>query len=209
MKQNNKPFCLTGNIGCGKTAVAQFLSEYPDVVIIDCDSLAKNIIASGKYKDQINAILGIEAFPEGKVDFSRIASVFFTDAEKKKSYEALIHPLLWEKVDAIILGLDDSMLCIIESAIVYETKTQEMYRAIIAVTCSYEEQIRRLQENRNMTLADIEARLANQLPASEKETKADFLINTECTMSELEVKVDELYWNLKELKEHLISPKNN
>ncbi len=39
-----KPFGLTGNIGCGKSTVATLLSKYPDVLILDCDRIAKEII---------------------------------------------------------------------------------------------------------------------------------------------------------------------
>lgn len=44
-----KPIGLTGNIGCGKSTVASLLSKYQDVTILDCDFIAKDIIANGAY----------------------------------------------------------------------------------------------------------------------------------------------------------------
>lgn len=192
-----KPFGLTGNIGCGKSTVAKFLAEYPDVLIIYTDNVAKEIIAGGSYGAQINALLGTDVFPDGKVDFKLIADIIFSDADKKKRFEELVHPLVWAAVREKVDKDGNDKVCVVESAILYETGSEGRFAAVVVAACDTEEQFRRLRENRKMTNEEIRARLERQLPSSEKESRARFVIHTDCDLGILKNKVAHLYEELK------------
>lgn len=191
-----KLFGLTGNIDCGKSAVASLLSTYPDVTVLDCDTAAKNIMMSGEHKEEINSILGEDVFLFAGPDFKRIAEIIFADAEKKGRLEVLIHPLVLKAVREIYNELPNNHMCIVESALVYEIKWEKEFSAVIVVSCHRREQIRRLQK-RGMSINDITRRLANQMPSSEKESRADIILRTDCPLEELGKKVYELYQKLK------------
>ena len=195
-----KPFGLTGNIGCGKSTVATLLSKYPDVLIIDCDRIAKDIISSDEHRQQINTILGINVFLDDKVDFRAIARIIFEIPEKKRSLETLIHPLVWAVVDEKTASAGNSKICVVESAIIFETTSEGKFAAIIVATCNPHEQFRRLRENRHMDDVQIQARLDQQLPSSVKEQQAQFVIHTNCSLDQLEDRVSDLYNNLKQQK---------
>lgn len=195
-----KPFGLTGNIGCGKSTVASLLSTYPDVLAIDCDRIAKEAISSGRYNDAINSVLGIDAFPKGSVDFKAIAKIIFEDLEKKGRLEALIHPIVWSTVDQMVASTGISKICVVESALIFETRSEHKFAAIITATCGVREQFRRLREHRRMTDGLIRMRLARQLPSSEKGRRAKFTIDTDCSLDQLKGRVHALYLNLKRQK---------
>ena len=194
-------FGLTGNIGCGKSTVASLLSQHGDVSVIDCDKIAKNLIASGTYRQEINTLLGEEVFYEEEVDFTLMAEIIFQDPEKKKALEALIHPLVWKAVEREAAKLSDQSICIIESAIIYETSTENKFGAVIVATCEEDEQIRRLRENRHMSEDGIVARLESQISQAEKVRRAQFVIKTNCSLEELKERVHTLYETLKKWKE--------
>ena len=195
-----KPFGLTGNIGCGKSTVAALLSMYPNMLILDCDRVAKEIVSSNEHRQQIDAILGTNFFPDKKVIFREIAKIIFEEPEKKRLLEALIHPLVWATVDERVTLADDSKMCVVESAIIFETKSENRFAEIIVATCNPHEQFRRLRDDRHMDNVQIQARLDQQLPSSIKEQRAQFVIHTDCSLDQLEDRVSDLYRNLKQQK---------
>ena len=196
-----KAFGLTGNIGCGKSTVASLLSKYSDVSVIDCDKIAKDLIASDSHRQEINSILGEEVFPEGKADFALIAQIIFSNPEKKKGFEELTHPLVWKIVEKQVAEQFSQKICIVESAIIYETAAENKFDAVIATICEEDEQFRRLHEDRHMDYADIVIRLKSQIPQAVKAHKAQFVIKTNCSMEELKERVHTLYKILKKWKE--------
>lgn len=195
-----KTFGLTGNIGCGKSTVASLLSKYPDVLVFDCDRIAKEIISGGLYKKEINYILGIDAFVSENPDFEKIAKIIFKNNKKKKLFEELIHPLVWATVEETIESAGNQKICIVESAIIYETKSEDKFVAVIVAACNPKEQFRRIQNDRKIDCADIQARLAQQIPSSEKEARAQFVIHTDCSKTTLKDRVSDLYQKLKQKK---------
>lgn len=195
-----RPFGLTGNIGCGKSTIASLLTKYPDVLVIACDRIAKEIILSNEHRQQINAILGSNIFMSEGVNFQVIAEIIFKEPKKKRLLEGLIHPLVWEIVDQEIATVGDSKICVVESAIIFETDNVDRFTAIIVAVCNPYEQFRRLRKNRQMDDVQIQARIAQQLSSSEKEHRAQFIIHTDCKLDQLEDRVSNLYYDLKKQK---------
>lgn len=193
-------FGLTGNIGCGKSTVAKLLSEHRDVSIFDCDRIAKEIMSGTGCRKEISDILGTDVFLGGKVDFKAIAKIIFEKPEKKRLLEELVHPLVWKTVCEKVDSTGDSKICIVESAIIYETASEDTFLATIVAVCNSLEQFRRLREDRHMTDADIQTRLGQQLSSSEKEKRAQFVIRTDCSLEQLKDRVSDLYHNLKQRK---------
>ncbi len=190
-------FGLTGNIGCGKSMVATLLTMYHDVVAFDCDKIAKQIIASFAHRATIEQVLGANVFSAVGVDFKAIAKIVFGDVERKKQLEEFIHPLVWDAVQREIVKLEDWQIAIVESAILYETHREDKFVGIIVSVCDEDKQRRWLREVRKMTDANIDARLREQLPAAEKERRAQFVIRVGVPMSGLRRRVSVLYWQLK------------
>lgn len=195
-----KPFGLTGNIGCGKSTVASLLRKYPDVLVLDCDHIAKKIILSNEYRQQINTILGSNVFMKEGANFHVIAEIIFKEPTKKRLFEGMIHPLVWAIVDQKIATVGDSKICVVESAIIFETNNVDRFTAIIVAVCNSYEQFRRLRKNRQMDDVQIQARIDQQLSSSEKEHRAQFIIHTDCKLDQLENRVSNLYYDLKKQK---------
>lgn len=197
---NMKPFGLTGNIGCGKSTVAALLSNYPDVLVLDCDHIAKEIISSSRYREKINTILGTNIFLNEKTDFRAIAQIIFNKPKKKGLLEELIHPLVWTDVQEKVDQIGSSKICVVESAIIFETGSEDRFTAVIIATCNPHEQFRRLRGIRQMEDVQILARLDQQLPSLLKEQRAQFVIHTDCSLNQLKDRVSNLYHNLKQQK---------
>src|SRR6185369_14688189 len=84
---------LTGNIGSGKSTVAQMLSER-GATIIDADVLARRAVELGtaayhRIADRWgNAIIS----PDGTLDRAALRRVVFADHEQLEELNAIVHP---------------------------------------------------------------------------------------------------------------------
>lgn len=196
-----KLFGLTGNIGCGKSTVASLLSEYLDVVVFDCDRIAKKIIPHGSNKQNIVSILGGEVFSLRGINLKAIARIIFCNPQKKRLLEDFVHPLVWTAIQEKIADLEGEKIYIVESALLYEVGWENRFTGIIVVACDLAEQMRRLKKVRRMEDVDIRTRLMQQLPLEEKVKRAQFVIDTHCTIEQLTKRVSDLYQKLREQKE--------
>lgn len=194
-----KLYGLTGNMGCGKSTVAKFLAAKSDVIVFDCDKIAKEVIARDAIRQDVSEIAGAEIFMDGgMVDWKKLAAIVFSDKQKKLCLENLVHPLVREHIACAAERFSQNTIGIVESAIIYETNWHAAFDGIIVVVCDEKEQVRRLQNLRSMSGKDIRARLNAQLPQREKEQRADFIISTKRSLEELEQKVNELYLKLRQ-----------
>ena len=189
-------FGLTGNIGCGKSTVASLLATQPDAAVYDCDRIAKDIIRSGEHRPEIQTALGTDVYSTGTANLAMIASIIFHDASRRKALEALIHPLVWERIRTSVEEDHDHCIYIIESATLYESGDNKRCVGVIVATCEPAEQLRRLCTDRHMTPEDIDARRAAQWPMSGKEMRAQFLIRTDGTLDTLRERTEVLYQQL-------------
>lgn len=195
-----KLYGLTGNIGCGKSTVAKLLVIQGDVVVFDCDKIAKEIIASEAIRQDLVKIVGSGIFSnDNTVDWKKLAGIVFSDKRKKFRLEHLVHPLVRETIAQESECLSHDMIGIVESAIIYETSWYDAFNGVVVATCGRSEQVRRLKKHRNMSEDDILARINAQLPQYEKEHRANFVISTDCSPVQLETNVVDLYNKLKQL----------
>ena len=83
---------LTGGIGSGKTSVAKLL-EKKGFPVYYSDDEAKNIVnKDSELKEKIIALLGEEAYQDGKYNRRFVAKKVFIDSEVLNELNHLIHP---------------------------------------------------------------------------------------------------------------------
>ncbi|MBI1839051.1 MAG: dephospho-CoA kinase [Candidatus Colwellbacteria bacterium] len=187
---------LTGNMGCGKSTVAKFFGEFQGVVIFSADDVAKELLREERYAEKLSDPLGANIFTGGKVDFRKIAQAVFSDSETLRKLEHFIHPLTWRAIRDRMREYDQVSFFLVESALIYEAAWEKYFDAIIVVTCSPEEQCRRIQNSRDLSEEEITKRLMRQLTVKEKVKRADFVIDTTCSIGEVRSKVKDLYYRL-------------
>lgn len=190
---------LTGNIGCGKSTVSKLLAAYPQVILVDTDTLAKQIAALPEHAETITQIVGFPVDFSKSEDRKHLAEVLFNNQQILVAYQQFIHPLVWKKVDEQFDVLQCGLL-IVESAILFEVHSEHHYDKIIMVTCDESVQIDRLcNGNRAMQEPDVRARMSLQMAQSIKKEKADFVIDNSGTEQQLEQYVLQLYNDLNQL----------
>jgi dephospho-CoA kinase len=188
MKMLKKVFGLTGGIGSGKSTLAKILQKkYSDIEVFDCDNVAKKIMEE-------------ETKKTGNVfDKKKIAKIIFNNPEEKIKLERLIHPKVWHELDKLIKKLDKEKIVLVETAILFETgKNKDMFKNI-GVVCGLTERKRRIKKRNNWSDEEINLRIKNQSNQEIIKKKTDVIIDSECSLKELEGKAEKLY-------EYLVNP---
>ncbi len=197
MEASKKPtYGLTGNMGCGKSTVAKFLCQFQDVVTFSADDIAKELLCEKRHAEKLSGLLKANIFTGGRVDFHKIAQVVFSDPEALRKLERFIHPLTWQAIRDRIQGHTKASFFVVEAALIYEVGWENFFNAVIVVTCSPEEQHRRIQSNKGLPEEETARRLTRQLPIEEKVRRADFVIDTTCPLEEVRSKVKDLHYQL-------------
>src|SRR5437868_6633731 len=171
-------FGLTGNIGTGKSTVAQLFAEL-GVPVVDADRVAGDVVAPGTPGlAEVAARLPGVVSETGELDRKTLAERVFADAQERAALNAILHPRIGAEVRARLdrLAARGAALAIYEAALIVENGLHHGLDGLIVVTAPVEEQIRRLRVRDGMSEGDARARIAAQLPAHEKVKAADFVI---------------------------------
>ena len=153
---------LTGGIGSGKTTIANLFATEFAIPIYIADTKAKELIAKDTHLQQeIKALLGEEAFVEGKYNTAFVASIVFSTPEKLQALNQLIHPYVQQDF-ARWREEQHSPYVIKESAILFESGSYKDCDYIITITAPLEERIRRVMLRDKIDRKTVEKRIKNQ-----------------------------------------------
>lgn len=189
---------LTGGIGSGKSTVAKIFAETGDFFVIDTDQIAKELMISQEHA--ISKLLQLE----GQFTLKAVAAKIFSNQKSKNALEALIHPLVKNRVQQLI-DRENYEQFLVESALIYESGWQDDFDLVIAVSCPVELRIKRAMRRSNLQRSELEQRIALQCNIESVHT--GLLINTECDLEELRQRVLEVRIQLKDRRNLWIKTK--
>ena len=167
---------LTGGIGSGKTTIANLFALHFSIPIYIADTKAKELVANNKQLQQeIVALLGEEAFVEGRYNTAFVAQEVFSNKEKLDKLNAIIHPyvqhdfLQWKRSQ-------QAPYVIKEAAILFESGSYRDCDFIIMVTAPLEERIKRVMLRDKIDRETVEKRIKNQWNDEKKIELSTFVI---------------------------------
>lgn len=194
---------LTGGIACGKSTVSRKLVER-SIPIIDADEVAKWVVRPGSPGlKSIQQEFGNEILlPDGSLDRRKLGQRVFGHPEQLQRLEAITHPLIRAEVLLRRQKLEAAQcpFVIYDVPLLFETKSEKQFDAIIVVTCGEQQQRERLRRRNQLTEAEIDARLSSQMPLRFKEQHADFVIENNQDEEHLMREIDRLTSWLSEKK---------
>ena len=171
---------LTGGMACGKSFVAAALRDL-GAHILEADELGHEAIAPGG--EAHDAVLA--AF--GTTDRAELAAAVFGNPLQLAKLNSIVHPAVRERARRAaseINSRDSQAVIVYVAAILMESGGMDGLRKVIVVNCPHEQQLARALERPGATKEGVLARLAHQMPVSEKLARADFVIDTGGTKDE-------------------------
>ena len=187
---------LTGGIGSGKSTVARLL-EKRGAVVFDADLLAREAVEPGTpgHAAVIERFGADVLAPGGELDREALASIVFADPSARRDLEEIVHPevrrLFAEGSEAY---RDTDRVVVFSAPLLVETGMHTAFEILVVVSATVGTQIERLMRQRGMSEPSIRARIDAQAPLEDKAAAADFLIDNEGSLDELESQVERL-WN--------------
>lgn len=167
---------LTGGIGSGKTIVSQLFKTL-GCVIYNSDNRAKDLYFNSEVKQQVISLLGQEVYTNnGELNKVFISQIVFSDDDKLKQLNAIIHPAVKKDFDSFVKSYPSNTLIIKESALLFEENLYLNCDATILVTAPIELKIERIIKRNSLSKTEIEKRMLTQWADEQKIPLADFVI---------------------------------
>ena len=183
---------LTGGIGSGKSSVLKIFKKI-GISTYNADESAKELISSNKkIIFSIKQLLGEDIYNENELNSKLVSKIVFNDKEKLKSLNSIIHPEVAKDFDNFCFEHRNESYIIKEAAIIFETKTENLFNKIIYVKAPKEIRIDRVMQRDNLSREDVLNRIQNQINETSIIDKCDFIIDN-INYSELEEKVLEIH----------------
>ena len=170
---------LTGNIGSGKTTVAQVF-ELLGIPVFYADDEAKRVMVADRLLiEGIKQTFGPQAyFDDGSLNRKYISGIVFNNKAELEKLNALVHPAVFRAFDSFDQLHKGAPYVIREAAILFESGSYKMCDRAIMITAPLEARIARVIERDGISRADVESREARQLSQEEKLKLAnDIIIN--------------------------------
>ena len=192
---------LTGNIGSGKSTVAQMFSER-GVTIIDADVLARRAVevgttAHGKIVERWgSAVLGAD----GRLDRGALRRIVFADQRELEELNTIVHPEVERLRQRLVADArkrgDRVVVC--DIPLLFERHMTDLFDRIILVDAQRPVRLERLMSDRSLKETEAMEMIAAQMPAELKRARADILIENNGTLGQLERRVHDVWSTLFE-----------
>ncbi|GAA2401939.1 dephospho-CoA kinase [Streptomyces glaucosporus] len=190
---------LTGGIGAGKSEVSRLLDSY-GAVVVDADKIAREVVEPGTPGlAAVVAEFGEEILaPDGTLDRPRLGAVVFGDPERRKALNAIVHPLVGARSAELQEAAGEDAIVVHDVPLLAENGLAPLYDAVVVVDASTETRLDRLVRLRGMDEAEARARMAAQATREQRLAVADFVIDNDGPLEELEPQVAEVWRRLEE-----------
>ena len=170
---------LTGGIGMGKSTVAAAFRR-ARIPVFDADEVVHQLQArGGRAVKPIQAIFP-EAIRNGAVDRTALRQAVLGNLYAFKQLERILHPMVREEEQAFLgrARRAGHRIAVLDIPLLLETDDIHRVDKIVVVSAPRSVQIHRVRQRRKMSLGDIEAIIARQMPDAEKRRRADVVIRT-------------------------------
>lgn len=169
---------LTGGIGSGKSTVADCFTA-AGVPVIDTDVIARELTApGGTALEAIRAAFGDTVMQaNGRLDRAALRRRVFADAPARRQLEAILHPLIRQRVEQTLATLTASFAVIVIPLLVESGGYRDVLDRVLVVDCPEDLQIARVVTRSGLGHDEVAAILAAQASRAERLAVADDVIH--------------------------------
>ena len=189
---------LTGGIGAGKSEVSRRLRDL-GAVIIDADAIAREVVAPGTPGlAQVVAAFGPGVLtPGGALDRPRLGEIVFTDPAQLARLNAIIHPLVSERMLQIERSVPPDAVVVHDVPLLAENNLASRYDVVVVVDAPPEVALDRLARLRGMPGEQARARMAAQASREQRLAVADLVVDNSGSVTDLDTQVKRLWTELQ------------
>jgi len=189
---------LTGGIASGKSSVSGILREL-GAVVIDADQLAREVVAKGTPGlERVVGAFGPDVLTaDGEMDRAKVGAIVFADEEQRRVLEAIVHPLVFERIVALEAAASEADLVVHDIPLLAESGRAATFDAVIVVDAPADLQVERMVRDRGWTREEAEARIAAQASREDRRAIATYVVDNTGTLDDLRQRVTEVVSELR------------
>ena len=195
---------LTGNIGSGKSTVAQLFSER-GATIIDADVLSRRAVEVGT--PAFRAIVerwGTSILAaDGAIDRGALRRTVFSDTAQLEQLNKIVHPAVERMRVALVEQArqrgDRVVVC--DIPLLFEKKMTGKFDRIVLVDAPRPVRLERLVRDRGLRETEAMDMIVAQMPAELKRARADFIVDNDDTLAALDRQVADVWSSLQQAVE--------
>lgn len=171
---------LTGGIASGKSTVSGFFKKLR-IPVIDADQMARDSVKPNtKAYREILKTFGKEVMKKDRtLDRARLSEIVFSNPSKKERLEKLTHPEIFKRILKKIREIKKQghPLAIVDAALLFESGLNQQMDKTILIHANPEIQLQRLKSRDGLSEDQAKKRIGVQMPDSQKERLADYIID--------------------------------
>lgn len=179
---------LTGNVGAGKSTVAEQWRQ-AGVPVASADEFARQATAPGSPAlARIAKLFGPSILgPDGGLDRGVARRLVFPDDDARRKLEEVVHPEVrrlrneWMEVQRAA----DARLVAWEVPLLFETGMEREVDVVVLVDAPVSLRRKRIMETRGLDANIAELVIASQDPAENKRDRADYVVDNGGALAEL------------------------
>ena len=201
---SGRPFYLvglTGGIASGKSAVSRQLVAL-GCRLVDADVLAREVVEPGAPALRaIVAEFGPDAVGgDGRLDRKRLGALVFADPVRRRTLEAITHPAILARRQAILdtwadEGFDG--IVVLDIPLLVEVGAVSSVDRVVLVYAESAVQLERLQRRDGFDAAEAARRVASQMPLVDKVRHAHYVVDNSGAPEETAAQVRAVYAALR------------
>ncbi|MCQ2218566.1 MAG: dephospho-CoA kinase [Paludibacteraceae bacterium] len=170
-----KAIGITGGIGSGKSVVSSLL-RILNIPVYDADAASKSLLSTDPdLVSSLKRLLGEDIYEGDVLNRKKMASMIFSDKELLAKVNALIHPAVISDFRRWAENQGSSLVAC-ESALIYESKMNDLFDAVLMVYAPEQVRIKRAIARDAATEEQIRARIQNQMSDEQKKSMSDFVV---------------------------------
>ncbi len=187
---------LTGGIASGKSTASAYLKEL-GAHVVDADAISRGLMEPGArgYEEVVRAFGDGILDAQGGIDRRRLGALVFGNRERRRTLDALMHPLVIAEAERRIRQLrqQGAAVCVLDVPLLFETGMERLCDETWLVYVSRQEQIRRIYLRDGLDAQAAAARIDSQMPLAEKLRRADKAVDASGTIEETREKLRRLW----------------
>ena len=183
---------LTGGIAAGKSEALRALEEL-GAATISSDAVVHELLATDELRDLLVERFGNEVAHDGQVDRTAVAELVFAEPEAREWLEQELWPRVGERIAAWREQLadrpDPPRAGVVEVPLLFEAGMEPGFDATVAIVAGDDLRDERAADRGH---AGVESRTGRQLSQREKADRADFVVENDGDLVDLERKMSQI-----------------
>lgn len=138
---------ITGGIATGKSLVFNYLKENynNNILYLDSDEMSHQLLKNEKVIEEITDKIANVKNNDGNINRKELGKLIFSDDEKRKKLNEIIHPLVKKEITKAIDKNGDKSIIFVDIPLLVEAKMEDLVDEIWFVYVNKETQLERLK----------------------------------------------------------------